>query len=111
MIVLMSAFTLFHLFAGAASLGLAVRFMTPDERALWRSPAALLVAELLCWIYPIAALASSKAAWDAYHDGIAHAFPMILTPIGWLVVMGIVFAIVDFAEDGALGNARGRDEG
>ena len=106
MIVLMAAFSLFHLFAGVASLGLAVRLLTSEERALWRSPAALLVAELLCWIYPITAFASAKVAWTAYHDGVAHAFPMILTPIAWLVVMGIVFAVVDFAEDGVLGNAR-----
>lgn len=106
MIVLLTAFTLFHLCVGVASLGLAVRLLTPEERALWRSPAALLVAELLCWIYPITAFASSKVAWSGYHEGVAHAFPMILTPILWLVVMGIVFAIVDFAEDGVLGNAR-----
>lgn len=109
MFVLMVAFTLFHLVVGVASLGLAVRLWTPEERALWRSRVALLVAELLCWVYPIAAFASSKVAWTAYNDGVAHAFPMILTPILWLVVMGVVFAIVDFAEDGVLGNARSRE--
>lgn len=108
MIVILTAFTLFHLCVGAASLGLAVRLLTPEERGLWRSPAALLVAELLCWIYPVTAFASSKVAWTAYNDGVAHAFPMILTPIVWLVVMGLVFAIVDFTEDGVLGNARVR---
>lgn len=109
MIVLMIAFTLFHLVVGVASLGLAVRLWTPDERALWRSQVALLVAELLCWVYPIAAFASAKVAWSAYNDGAAHAFPMILTPILWLVAMGALFAIVDFAEDGILGNARSRE--
>lgn len=109
MIVILSAFTLFHLFVGVASLGLAVRLLTPEERAQWRSQAALIVAELLCWIYPIAAFVGVKSAWDAYHAGVAHAFPIILIPIGWLVVMGLVFAIVDYAEDGILGNARARD--
>ena len=108
MIVILTAFTLFHLCVGAASLGLAVRLLTPEERGLWRSPAALLVAELLCWIYPVTAFASSKVAWTAYNEGVPHAFPMILTPIVWLVVMGLVFAAVDFAEDGVLGNARVR---
>jgi hypothetical protein len=31
---------------------------------------------------------------------------MLLAPILWLVLMGVMFAIVDFAEDGVLGNAR-----
>jgi hypothetical protein len=106
MLVLLSVFTLFHLCVGAASLGLAVRLLTGEERAQWRSQAALLVAELMCWIYPVAAFASCKVAWTAYNDGLAHAFPLILTPIAWLVIMGLVFAIVDFAEDGVLGNAR-----
>ena len=35
--------------------------------------------------------------------------PILLAPILWLVLMGVVFAIVDFAEDGILGNARSRD--
>lgn len=109
MIVLLWAFTLFHAFVGVASLALAGRLLTPGERAQWRSQVALLVAELLCWIYPIAAFASCKVAWTAFGEGAAHAFPMLLTPILWLVVMGVVFAIVDFAEDGILGNARGRE--
>jgi hypothetical protein len=33
----------------------------------------------------------------------------MLAPILWLFVMGLVFAIVDFAEDGIIGNARMRD--
>jgi hypothetical protein len=109
MLVLLWAFTLFHLCVGAASLGMAVRLLTPAERELWRSKAALFVAELLCWIYPIAAFVGAKSAWDAYHAGARHAFPLILIPIGWLVVMGLVFAIVDYAEDGILGNARARE--
>lgn len=110
MLVILWAFTLFHLFAGLASLGLAIRLLTPSERRLWRSQAALLVAEFLCWIYPIAALASTKVAWTAFNAGAPHAFPMILTPILWLVVMGVAFAVVDFLEDGVLGNARAREK-
>jgi hypothetical protein len=103
---MMIAFTLFHLVVGLASLAMALRLWSAEERALWNSPLARVTAELLCWVYPIAAFASSKVAWMAYNDGVQHAFPMILTPILWLVVMGLVFAIVDFAEDGIIGNAR-----
>lgn len=106
MIVILWAFTLFHLAVGLASLGLAVTLLTPDERALWRSRVALLVAEFLCWIYPIAAFVAVKSAWSAHGAGQAHAIPMLLSPILWLVLMGLLFAIVDFAEDGVLGNAR-----
>jgi hypothetical protein len=108
MIVILTAFTLFHLFVGVASLSLAVRLLTADERAHWRSARARLVAEVLCWVYPVLAFASASIAWRSYEDGAAHAFPMMLVPIAWLVVMGLVFAIVDFAEDGILGNARRR---
>jgi hypothetical protein len=106
MTVILWAFTLFHLVVGLASLGLAVRLLTPAERAQWTSPVALLVAELLCWIYPIVAFVSAKSAWAAQTAGQHHALPMLLSPILWLVAMGLIFAIVDFAEDGVLGNAR-----
>lgn len=104
--IILWAFTLFHLAAGAASLAMAVRLLTPDERAHWRSQAALLVAEFLCWIYPIAAFVAVKSAWAAQGAGRHDALPLMLTPILWLLLMGLLFAIVDFAEDGILGNAR-----
>ncbi len=106
MTVILWAFTLFHLAVGVASFAAAVRLLTPDERGHWRSAVALLVAELLCWIYPIAAFVSVRSAWGAYEAAHPFALVMILAPIAWLVVMGIAFAIVDFAEDGVLGNAR-----
>jgi hypothetical protein len=104
--VILWAFTLFHLAVGLASLGLAVGLLTPAERAHWRSQAALLAAEFLCWIYPIFAFVAVKSAWAAHAAGQAHAIPLLLSPILWLLLMGLIFAIVDFAEDGVLGNAR-----
>lgn len=106
MLVILWAFTLFHVVVGAASLVLAVRMLTPQERELWRSPVALLIAEFLCWIYPIAAFVGARSAWNAYNDGHHLAMPMLLAPILWLVLMGFIFAIVDFAEDGIWGNTR-----
>lgn len=106
MVVILWAFTLFHLVVGVASLGLALRLLTPAERAHWQSPVALLVAELLCWVYPIAAYVGAKSAWSAYDVGHPLALAMAIAPILWLVFMGLVFAIVDFAEDGVIGNAR-----
>ncbi len=106
MTVILWAFTLFHVVVGMASLATAVRLLAPEERAHWRSPVALLIAEFMCWIYPITAFVSVRSAWGANEAGHPFALVMILAPIAWLVVMGVAFAIVDFAEDGVLGNAR-----
>jgi hypothetical protein len=47
-----------------------------------------------------------RSAWNAYDAAHPFALTMMIAPIAWLVIMGIAFAIVDFAEDGVLGNAR-----
>jgi hypothetical protein len=109
MTVILWAFTAFHVCVGLASLGLATRLLTAEERAHWRSRVALLTAELLCWVYPVIALVSVKSAWDAYAAAHHLAMPILLAPIAWLLFMGAIFAVVDFVEDGVLGNARVRD--
>lgn len=106
MVVIFWAFSLFHLCVGVASLGLGVRLLTPEERHMWRSKAALATATALCWLFPAATLGSVWVAWRAFDAGEPLAFPLLLTPILWLLLMGIVFALVDFFEDGVLGNAR-----
>lgn len=108
MTIILWAFTLFHVVVGLASLGLAFRLLMPGERGMWRNPVALLAAEFMCWIYPIIAIVSAKSAWQAAALGQHHALPMLLAPIGWLLVMGLVFALADFADDGVIGNARAR---
>ena len=55
MIVILWAFTAFHFVVGLASLGLAVRLLSAEERAHWRSWPARVVAEVMCWVYPAAA--------------------------------------------------------
>lgn len=109
MFIVLCAFTLFHLAAGAAGLGFAVRLLTPAEQAHWRSKRALLIAEILCWIYPLLALGAVFWAWTLYRAGDHLAAPIILAPFVWLIAMGLLFALVDFLEDGVLGNARGAD--
>lgn len=109
MTVILWAFTLFHLVVGVACAGAAIRLLAPTERRLWRSPVALIVAELLVWIYPVAAFVGARSAWQAYEAGHPFALTMMITPIAWLFVMGLVFAVVDFAEDGIIGNARAAD--
>jgi hypothetical protein len=109
MLVILAIFTLFHLAVSTACLGLGVRLFTEEERAHWRSLAALRVAQVLCVGYPLVALAGAFIGWRAYAAGAHASIPIMLAPILWLVLMGVVFAIVDFAEDGILGNARSRD--
>src|SRR6185295_13405278 len=109
MIVILAAFSLFHLVAGTASLSLAVRLLAPEERAHWRSKPNLFVAELTCWLYPLIAFVCAIFAWRAFGAGQAHALALLSAPFLWFVLMGLVFAIVDYAEDGILGNARTRD--
>jgi hypothetical protein len=109
MTIILAAFTLFHLAAGMGCLAAGLRLVSADERAHWRSKPALLVAQLLCWVHPVLAFVAASWAWRAFDAGQAHALPLMLAPIGWLLVMGLVFAIVDFAEDGIIGNARTRD--
>lgn len=109
MLVLLWAFSAFNVVAAAASLGTAVRLMTGPERARWRSKRLLTLAAILAWTFPAAAFAGVATAWSHFNAGQADAIPIILAPIAWLMAMGLVFAIVDFAEDGVLGNARSND--
>jgi hypothetical protein len=109
MTVILAAFTLFHVAVGLGTLEAGLRLLTAQERAHWRSKAALLVAQLLCWAYPLLAIVCASWAWRVFTTGQPHALPLMLAPVLWLLVMGLVFALVDFAEDGIIGNARTRD--
>lgn len=107
MIVLLSALTLFNVVAGIGSFALALRLVRSDERKLWRSRTLLRIADALAWVFPIAAVAGTVLAWTDYRAGNSAAALLAFIPLAWLLFMGLVFAIVDFAEDGVLGNARG----
>jgi hypothetical protein len=109
MIILLWALTLFNLFAAAASLAMALRLLSAEERALWRSKTLLRIAEAFAWVLPIAAVAGTALAWTDFQNGRPAGALLAFIPLGWLILMGLVFAVVDFAEDGIIGNARARD--
>jgi hypothetical protein len=107
MIVLLWTLSVFNLFAGLGGLAAALRLAKPPERARWRSKTLLHIADAAAWVLPLAAVAGTALAWIDVEAGRDAGALLALIPIGWLLLMGLLFAIVDFAEDGILGNARG----
>lgn len=108
MIVLLWALTLFNAAAGVGALLLAVRLLRGEERALWRSRTLLRIADAFAWVLPIAAVAGTALAWADVEAGRPAGAVLAFIPLGWMLVMGAVFAVVDFAEDGIIGNARSK---
>ena len=108
MIVLLWALTFINACAALGSIGLALRLMKKEERAYWRSKTLLLLADAFAWVLPLAAIAGTAMAWLDMINGHPAGALLAFIPIGWLVLMGIVFAVVDYAEDGILGNARAK---
>ena len=107
MIVILWAFTLFHVAVGSASLGMA---SAPADAEGARALALAIGAAgggVSVLDLSDRGLRRREVRVDArIAAGQHHAIPMLLAPILWLVLMGLLFAIVDFAEDGVLGNAR-----
>jgi hypothetical protein len=66
------------------------------------------IAILVAWTLPVLCVAGTAIAWR-WLGGDYHAWsaPIILAPVAWLVIWGVLFAIVDFAEDGELDFGRG----
>ncbi len=107
MIVFLLAFSAFNVILGYAALRRAQKLVTPEGRAWWASKRLHAIAVFAAWTLPLVCILAVGAAW-ALNDVAAHwAAPVILAPVGWLLLMGIFFAIVDVAEDGVLDFGRG----
>lgn len=106
MIVLLWAMTCFNVAIAFIGMGLAIHLMSPHERTHWRSQRLLRIADVIAWVVPFAAVAGTLLAWSEMNAGRAGGALYAFLSLAWLIVMGIVFAVVDFAEDGILGNAR-----
>ncbi len=61
------------------------------------------------WTFPPVALGAVALAWTRYHAGWLDSAPIIVAPVAWLLLLGVLFAVIDFAEDGIFGNARDSD--
>jgi hypothetical protein len=110
--LLLTALTVFNFCAGFAALKRAFRLVTAEGRARWASRRLYGIAVFVAWTLPIIALFASVWAWRLAQGLAAHfAAPMMFAPIGWIIIWGILFAIVDVAEDGVLDFGRGPKRG
>jgi hypothetical protein len=101
-------FSAFNLCAGTAALQQAMRMQDGEESVRWASRRLRAIAQIGVVVLPLLCLAGTALAWKLEGTA-AHglAAPVILLPIAWLIVMGVFFAIVDFAEDGVFDFGRG----
>ena len=105
MYVFLTVFSLFNVGAGIVSASAALR-LRQGARAAWASGRLYLIAHVLTIGLALLSFGLTPLTWMlALAD--RHYAPLMLAPIGWLFVMGAVFAAVDFAEDGVLDFGRG----
>lgn len=102
MIIFLVAFSAFNILLGLAALGRAQKLVTPEGRAWWASKRLYAIALFAGWTLPAVCVVATVWAWALNGDAPHWAAPMVLAPVGWLLLMGVFFAIVDFAEDGVL---------
>ena len=108
MTVFLAAFTGFNFFLAYAAVRRAGKLMTADGRAWWQSRRLYAIAVFAAWSLPAICVLATAEAWALHRQGVEHwAAPAVLAPVGWLVLMGVFFAIVDVAEDGVLDFGRG----
>lgn len=107
MIIFLAAFSVFNVLLGYAALRRAERLMSREERAAWVSPRLHAIAAFGAWSLPVICVAATGAAWSM-EAGDSHWAPLVIvTPVAWLLAMGVFFAIVDVAEDGVSDLGRG----
>lgn len=101
------AFTAFNSLAGIFALLRGFALSARAERAQWVSKRLYGLALFIAATLPLIAVGCSVAAWQAHANGSAMAGPLILGPLIWLVAIGVVFAAIDFAEDGRFDFGKG----
>ena len=106
--VFLIAFSVFNAFLAYAALRRAMKLMAPEGRDWWQSKRLYAIACFAAWSLPVACVVATGVAWVTQRQGVAHwAAPTILAPLGLLLLMGVIFAIVDVSEDGVLDFGRG----
>jgi dipeptide/tripeptide permease len=110
--VFVQAFSAFNAFAGLAGLIRALRMWSPTQREAWKSTTLYYFAIAIAASLPLVALCFTMLAWQALGAGdTGAAGPLILAPLLWLIAMGVIFATIDFAEDGRIDFGKGSNGG
>lgn len=79
-----------------------------EERVRWVSSRLRAIVQAAVLVLPLLCLGGTALAWKLEGEAAQGlAAPAILLPIAWLILMGLFFAIVDFAEDGVFDLGRG----
>lgn len=107
MTVFLMAFSAFNLCLAAAAWRRAARLSTPEGRAWWASARLHAIATFAAWSLPLICALATGLAWTLTESARHWSAVSILAPVGWLLLMGAFFAIVDVAEDGVLDFGRG----
>jgi hypothetical protein len=104
LIVFLAGFTLFNACLGLAAAAQARALSTPEGKAWWKSRRLYAIASFAAWTLPLVSIGAIGAAWLLPAELAAAA---VLAPLAWLIGLGALFAVVDFAEDGMLDFGRG----
>jgi hypothetical protein len=104
--VFLTAFSVFNLVAAFGAAGAGMRLSGEEGRKGWASRRLYTIALILAWGLAVLGVAATGLAWTLA-PGAPHFALVVLVPIGWILVMGLAFAIVDFAEDGVFDFGRG----
>lgn len=103
MTLFLALLSLFNLALAAGASGSAVRLATAQGRAAFASRRLYWVAGVLCWTLPLVAVGATMGGWAVWRSGAEGLVaPLLLAPLAWLVAMGVLFGVVDLAEDGVL---------
>lgn len=104
-LIFLIAFSLFNLCAASAAWNGIVNLDRMHGPKGWQSKRLYVISKTAAWGLLLLALWSTAAGWAFSPDGA----PLLLLPIAWLFASGVVFAIVDFAEDGVFDFGRGAE--
>lgn len=107
MTVFLLAFSAFNVILGYAALRRAQKLVTPEGRAWWASKRLYAIAVFAAWTLPFVCILATGAAWTLNDEAPHWAAPAVVSPVGWLLMMGVFFAVVDVAEDGVMDFGRG----
>lgn len=103
MLIFLIAFSLFNLCAAGAAWNGIVNLDRMHGPQGWQSKRLYVIGKTAAWGLLLLSIWSTAAGWTFSPNGA----PLVLLPIAWLFVSGVVFAVVDFAEDGVFDFGRG----